>query len=264
MAGLFLNDRDIADYGCDLARPITGWMAFPIRQLPGVALVGSHGEVLTGTGVRTQPRRLDLTLYRPGTSVAERRSGISQLFQALNGKVQIRLSDDPNRFVEAYLIESNPTGPGFSEFTTSAALIPLSFLAVDPLYYAVLPWDRPVLPSIRTVIPMGTAGSRIEIDLMGASTSTLLRFRHGSTGAVLYDMTLTGTPSSSEFLRLRFSKQTIKRYSGTPAAETDSYSWKGSLDVWPVIDPADGAVTVELVGGTPGRGIMRGRVAYLS
>lgn len=262
MTDLWINDRPDTDYSVRVAQ-LSGWLSFPVRSIPGVAVVGSHGEVVTGTGIRSEPRRLDILLDRTGTSLSERRSGISSLFQALNAKVQIRLGDDPTRFVEAYLIHADATGPGAPAFVDPDALIPLSFLAVDPLSYAVQNWDRPVLPSVRTVVPMGTAGSRVQIDLGGATTATTVRFRHGHTGAVLYDMTLTGTPSSSEYVRLRHARQTIKKYSGTPATETDVYSWKGSLDVWPVLDPADGSVTVELVGSTPGRGYMMGRKGYL-
>lgn len=262
---MYVNGRDVAAFGLTLVRDnFKGWIDYPEVEHVGVAMVGTHGEVLTATGLRTKPRVLDCTFQLKSTTLAARRSQLSGIYREFAAPVEISFLDDPNRYVVGKMVQSPGRGVGGPELVDPDVLVPMRFIAADPLYYERTPFQKALQVGFRVHIPMGTAGALVDVYLWGwTSASATIRVRHGVTGVILNDMVLTGIPSSTEYIRLFMNRQLIKRYSGTPAVETDSYSWKGSTNAWPVLDPSDGLPTIEIVSGaTNGVGLLLGRKAH--
>lgn len=235
MSTFWINDAPIEDYGLDVLRGSRGWLDGLALSYQAQPIPGSFGQLLDADGFTADARVLELAVQMRPASLAVRKLILSTLYQLSTGLVQIRANDTPDRFIEAKLMAAIASG----DLIRPQCLGTLRFVAVDPRFFASALSCVHVPPGVRTPIPLGEAGARVNLYLSGILTSSVVTIRSGRTGETLGTMTLSGTLSTAQWLRLRLDRRQLVLGSGNPAAETDAYSWKGTSDMWATLEAGD-------------------------
>lgn len=259
MTDFWINDRPNDELGFILCEPFQGWVRVPTLQPGASTPVGWYGQRPSAVGATAGSRQLTLgVVHASGYTLGTRRAAVDALLAACQGEVQIRISDAPDRYVKAILTEGSAQAVQLS-LVYPELIIPLQFLASDPLYYAVQPEIVALPPQAAVRVPWGGAPTVGLVHIMGITTSTILRTRNRA-GAVVGELTLTGTTGASEYVALETEHHRIQRITGSTPTVVDAYSWKGSTDRFPVWGDGD---TVELTGATT-YGTLFARKAYLT
>jgi phage-related protein len=250
MSIVYLNDRDIADYGIGLTEA-NAWDAIQI-EFPTISVLGQIGQVVGAVGTG-QPRTLRLTGILRASSIANRRTLLDQLNGDLGkGLVEIRIADELDRFVLARFV-----GASFGSFSkieysgvNSYVTVELEFICDDPTWQ-----DRfsqsVSFGSTRTGMPLGRMPSWPLIYVEGATNPTI-HYR-SSTGDILYSMTFTKTLAADEVLRIDMALQTIDEIDS--GVRTNDIASLTSGDFF-ACDPYDGDPdasswpTLEITSGT--------------
>lgn len=254
------DGKPLEDFGLVVLRPLSGWADFPETQLELLGVAGSIGRIASPYGTTIEPRSIDIRVKLLPTTLAGRKAALTALYQALGNRlVGLTFADAPDREVFAILVGGVGSGPGAgaAELVDPEAVVELKFLAPDPLFYDLRIWNRTLLVDTAKPVPIGDAGSRLELLLYEISACTV-QVHNGLTGVLLYEMTLTGTLTATQWLRVVFAGQRIRLVTGNPYTEADAYGWKGVDDVWPRFDPKDApTITID-----QGRGLLLGKRAY--
>jgi hypothetical protein len=237
MTDIWINGRDIVDFRC-VATSLSGWSDLSSAQLDAVAISGRAGSWLAIPA--TYPRRtMRFGLYFTPTSVATRKTELDALMLALQGVIEVRINDDPNRFVYARVASSSLEGVGSASLAIREALLDLQLESTDPYFYALVAEVTHILcdGATYTAVPVGTAPQGGFLRLVGAGTSPCTIVIADRAGTPRYTMTLTTTWTAAEYVDIDFDQWTITRWNNVTS--TNIMATLGTTETFPIFDPGD-------------------------
>jgi hypothetical protein len=261
---MFINDRAIEEMGFKLLEGQAGWIDLAPYDYALQTLAGQQGQTPVGSALTIGTRLLEVHLLVSPTTVAGRRAAIASLYSMIQGQIEVRFRDDPDRI--HYCLPQSASGTGYEPIWVNAEVrLTLRLIAADPYVYQRVTTAQ-VLPANQRVSLLGrTAPWRGIIQVNGGGT--------GLIGAVLKHM------SGAEIGRMEFSNPTNLVLDPADTLEIDcrnfiARQWVAAGDVWLEVtstlaighdflsfDPLD-APTLELLNGYDGH--VRGRLADLA
>jgi hypothetical protein len=237
MTDLWVNDRDIADYGCVVV-DVAGWWDAPTRALQSVQIPGRMGPWATNIASQVAPRSLAVRLLLTPASMAARKAALASLYSALQGVVELRLNDDPYRFT--YVVLSGGSATSLAQALVESRMdVTLKFDATDPLFYDVT-WNAIAIPigsTVRRTIPIGTAPFGGVLRLTGAGTNPCTVTLRDQAGNSVQTMTLATTWTTAEYVEIDCDQWTVKKWSA--GAATNILSTLGALEQPLIFSPED-------------------------
>ena len=237
MTDVWFDDVPVEDYGCVVTQ-LSGWLAAPNYRWSAAGAAGLIGAYPSSSGLTAEPKRLQVGLYFTSATMAARRTAIASLLIATRGRVRVRVNDTPTRWVEAVRDGGDGESVGLALVEPSVNYV-LSLTAHNPIWYDVNPSSVVIPTGVVTDLSgaLGGVAARGLFQLANITTSTVLTVANRA-GSTLTTTTLTGTTGASEYLIVDGDNQMISRVTG--ATVVDAFSWKGSTDRFPLLDPADG------------------------
>jgi phage-related protein len=260
MADIWINDRDLADFGACQVTRLSNWSDIPARQAQGVQIAGRAGTWLA-TPITTSTRQLQVEVYFKPASLASRKTELDAFFLALEGVVEVRINDDPNRFAYARVESTAMRGASSASLLAPECFVGIMFVSTDPYFYAKSADAATILcdGATWTTLPLGTAPQGGVLRLVGAGTSPCVVTVADRAGTVRYTMTLTTTWTSAEYVDIDCDQWTITKWNNTTS--TNIITALGAAETFPIFDPGD-ASQVKISNAVAA--IYYGRKAYLS
>jgi hypothetical protein len=174
------------------------------------------------------------------TTLADRLAKLDALSLAMRGTFEIRVSDDPERVGYGTLERGQVSF--FAPQLTSPQVVPTYELVMaNPTKY-----DRrrqllvaPVASTAKAV-PCGTAAHKGRLWVMDTLASRTVDVV-ASDGTVLYQLRLTGTLASGEYLDIDMEPDapTITHVKSAGTVRVNAFSWLHPFDAFPTFDPRD-------------------------
>ena len=175
------------------------WHDVTTRTYPTAQQPLRQGLRPVGSGSATEVRALDLRLLVSPTSVTDRQTKLDTLSDRFAGQVEVASADAPNRVCFGLLETMRVTSP-WKPFVNMSVYADARIVCHDPLWYDRDPQILWVATGTRVALPMGTGTvRRMVITAHGAATNPVFILRD-QTGTEAQRMTLTGAPSSSQWV----------------------------------------------------------------
>lgn len=235
----WLDDRPLEDLGLTVVS-LEGWWNVPTLTFPTVALPGRRGNRQSDRGMTVAARRVPLQSMLSALSLAERVTKLDALAEALTGLHEFRIADDPDRV--AYGTLASGTVQFFAPQLTDPE--------VDPVYELLFEnphkFDRLeqmlVAPAaaLAKAVPCGTVPHRGRLWVMDTLASRTVEVLSAD-GTALYQLRLTGTLASGEYLEIDMDQDapTITLVQSAGTVRVDAFGWLNPFDALPIFDPKD-------------------------
>jgi hypothetical protein len=247
MAGtsvLYVNDYDTALLGL-VVETVTGYGDTPGLTRLTRGFYGRAGLAVTAPNPTLAPRVITVTGTLLASTVAAFNTALDALKALFASTAEVRLSSDATRCWTVDLTDLKLSPLPGPQLITPASGIALTLTALDPYGYDVN-WTAVALGAVAQVAPLGTAPSAPLLRLSGAATNPVVTVRNAQ-GVAVGSIGLTLTLAAGDFVELDCDAMTIAK--SVSGSVTDALTTLASGD-WPLLNPADGAVTVEVNSGT--------------
>ncbi|HEY9466791.1 MAG TPA: hypothetical protein VIR54_27030 [Vicinamibacterales bacterium] len=195
-----LNGIAIEDLGLVLCG-VDGWHDIPKRTYPTMQVPLIMGARAMASGSVVESRTLPLKFLVRPASFTNRQAQIDALVAQFPGTIEVATVDAPDR-VSYGTLRGMTVTTKFAAFANADVTADCQIECDDPLWYdrtPVLTW----IPSgTRKWIVMGTGPARrMLIRVQGAATNPVVILRD-QTGTEVQRMTLTGAPSSTQWIEI--------------------------------------------------------------
>lgn len=250
MSGVvYVNDIDVESITGVTIANMEQWASGIRFARPGIGVPGRVGQIVAAGQATAEPRVVTLALLITAATVAARDAVLTSVMDLFHGIVELRFGDAPDKVIEGVLSSESVAGAaGRWAFAFPDLLLTLEIICHDPSKR-----DRYVQSAAfgasAIAIPLGTLASVGTILIMGAATNPVLTYRSGS-GLSVQTMSFTATLTTAEYLEIDLARETVARVSSGTRVVNLALWTAGDF---PVLDPADGAATLEV---TPGSAIL--------
>jgi phage-related protein len=232
---LWINDVSAEDLGFASgdASALEQWGAALDVNFRSSPVPGFSGHIVGGSPT-SPPRIVPLSAVISADTIGERNALLQTLMSNLQGRLELRFSDEPDRIL--YGVCTKAVSSGASDAWSFA--LPDLRVSVEITCMDAAKYDRNVqtlaFGSARQSMPMGNMPHDGTLYIMGAATTPVITYRNMA-GDSVQTMTLS-TLGGDDYYAIDLLRKKITRYDATVASD--------ALDEWtagdfPVFDPGD-------------------------
>lgn len=240
MSVLWINGVDVEDLGLSVTS-LDRWGAGMEFEFPSQGASGYLGHFVTQEA-SAPPRVVSLRLVVPCETVAARSAILTSVLARLQGLLELRFSDEPDRVLYGLRTREVTAGVVASKsFVVPDLDVSIEITCHDPAKYDRF-MQTAAFSSIAMPVPTGNLPHGGIMYIFGAATNPGVTYRN-MLKDVVTQMGFTVTLGSDDFLKVDNDLETVTYYNNG-IAEDGLGLWT-SGDGFPQCDPADGDVLGE-------------------
>jgi hypothetical protein len=188
-----------------------GWAGVPRGEFGAIEQPLKQGQRPMSSNSKRAPRQVALRLHVAPTSYTDRNERLNEIVELVGGgQVELSTKDAPDKVCYG-LLETMDVQSRLQYYYETSVHADLRLICHDPMWYDRDPVLTYVPTGTRVEVTIGTGSlRRIKVSVLGAATNPILILRD-QTGTEVQRMTLTGSPSSSQWVEVDCDRYSITR-----------------------------------------------------